>query len=292
MLNKELLQQVRHIQLRASYLVTDNLSGEYHSAFRGQGIEFDELREYVPGDDVRSIDWKVTARMNAPFVKVFREEREQTLMLMVDVSASQEYTSHFRLKREIAAELAAILAFLAIRNNDKIGLIIFSDHVEHYIPPKKGRGHVWNIIRIVLSFEAKGTGTDLNCALDFMASVVKKKSMCFIISDFISDDFKHSLARVARKHETVAVRIQDPAEHEAVDVGLIEIEDSETRDRVFVDLSAKKTKKLYKEIDSEFAAQVERQFGKLGVDYFSIGTNDNTIDPLTKFIKRKDRKKR
>ena len=184
MLSPEIIKQIRHIQFKAGHLVTDALAGEYSSAFKGLGMEFDKVREYTEGDDVRTIDWNVTARMNQPFVKVYREEREMTLMLMVDVSASLNFGTTRKFKNEIAAELAAILAFLATKNNDKVGLIVFSDHVEQFMPPQKGRAHIWRIIRAVLTHKSHGRTTDIKCAFDFLAKVSPRKSMCFLLSDF------------------------------------------------------------------------------------------------------------
>ncbi|MDA9951639.1 DUF58 domain-containing protein [Oligoflexaceae bacterium] len=286
MLSRELIEQIRGLQLRAGRVVTEALSGEYHSAFKGQGIEFDELREYTPGDDIRSIDWKVTARMGQAFVKVFREEREQTLMLIIDVSASQDYTSHYRLKKEVAAEMAAILAYLATTNNDRVGLIIFSDHVEKFIPPKKGRSHIWNIIRTVLTFEPEGTKTNIKAALDFFQSITPKKSICFVISDFITDHFQEAMARTARKHELVAISIIDPGEVKPEPIGLIEIEGIEDQQRRNIFLKdSKETER------SKLQRRWQKDWLRSGIQSFTLRTDQDTVEPLKAFIARKERRR-
>jgi len=292
MLPPSVVQQIRMIQLKAGHLVTDALAGNYLSAFKGRGMEFDEVRAYVPGDDVRSIDWNVTARVGEPYVKVLREERELTLMLMVDVSASQAFGTTGRLKNELAAELAAVLAFLAIRSNDKVGLIVFSDHVEHYIPPKKGRGHVFGIIKAVLTHTSQGQKTDVAGALDYMTRVLKRRSMCFLISDFWAADYERSLRLAARRHDLIAVRVQDPRERELPPAGLVAFQDSETGDQVLVDTSDAGVRADYARIMAARDYELGQSFGKLGIGQFAIGTEGSVVQPLVRYLRERERRRR
>ena len=222
----ELFAQIKTIQLRAQRLVTDMMMGEYESAFKGRGMEFEKVREYQPGDDVRHIDWNVTARMQSAYVKEYREERELTVMLVVDVSASGSFGSARKLKNEVAAEVAAVLAYTAVKSNDRVGLIIFSDRIEHYIPPKKGRAHVWRVIRDILAFKPQGRGTDVEGALDYLGRVVRRRSVSFIISDFLDSPLAERLRITARRHELTAVSVVDPREEALPPVGLLELEDA------------------------------------------------------------------
>ena len=211
------------------------MAGEYESAFRGRGMEFEEVREYQPGDDVRTIDWNVTARMGKPYIKLFREERELIVMLLVDISASGQFGTVKKLKKEVAAEVAALLAYTAIRNNDKVGLILFSDHVEKYVPPKKARGHGWRVIQEILSFEPQGRQTDIAQALDYLGRVVRKRCICFLLSDFLASGFEKPLRLSNKRHDVVAVSISDPREFELPKVGFVELEDAETGEDVLLD---------------------------------------------------------
>ncbi|MDQ3234688.1 MAG: DUF58 domain-containing protein, partial [Pseudobdellovibrionaceae bacterium] len=237
MLAPELLSRIRRLELKAGHLASDILLGEYKSAFKGRGWEFDEVREYQVGDEIRSIDWNVTARMGQPYVKLFREEREMTLMLMVDVSSSLFFGSSARAKHEMVAELAAVLAFLAIRRQDKVGLLVFSDHTELYIPPGKGRVHVWSIIRSILTHKAQGQRTDLDGALKSFMQLRKRRCLAFVLSDFQAQGYEKTLKQVARRHELVCVQIEDPAERALPSAGLVWYQDRESGERVLVDSS-------------------------------------------------------
>src|SRR6516225_5810861 len=228
MLPREVLRQIRRLQLRARRAVEDVLGGEYHSVFKGWGIAFDEVRAYQPGDDVRAIDWNVTARMGQPFVKRYIEERELTVLLAIDSSGSLQFGTRAQLKREVAAELAAVLAFSAIANNDRVGLIQFTDRVEHFLPPRKGTRHVLRLIRDILFFQPEHRGTALREALDYLNRVLRRRTIVFLFSDFIDRDYEQSFKRTGRRHDLVAVRVTDPREEELPAVGLVEFEDTET----------------------------------------------------------------
>ncbi|MBP6217740.1 MAG: DUF58 domain-containing protein [Oligoflexales bacterium] len=290
MLSPELIRQIKNIQLKAGHLVTEAMAGEYLAAFKGVGMEFEKVREYTHGDDVRSIDWNVTARMNEPFVKVFREERDMTLMLMVDVSPSQHFGSQGRFKHEKSAELIAVLAFLAIKNNDKVGLIIFSDHIERLIPPKKGRAHVWSLIREVLLHRSSGRSTRINLALDTLMQVLKRRSLCFLVSDFKSENFEKSLSQASKRHELVCVKVSDVREETIPACGMVEMEDSETGETLLVDTHDH----LWRNVYEGHARQEERflnsLFDKHRVGYFSVQTEGEIVMPLYKFLRRRERK--
>ncbi len=290
MLSSELIAQIKHLQIKAGRLVTDALAGEYSSAFRGMGMEFEKVREYVPGDDIRTIDWNVTARMNAPYVKIFREERELTLMLMVDVSASQVFGTEDKLKREVAAELAAILAFLAIKNNDKVGLVIFSDHVESYIPAKKGRSHVWRIIRTILSHETKGRGTDIKGALEHLTMSQKRKTTCFLISDFMAPDFGRELRIASRKHEMICAHVRDLRELEIPACGVIDMIDPESGKMVAVDTSNKSFMADRLRRRKQEQEQLEKSILRYKMDYFMVPTHEPVSVPLTQLIRKRERR--
>ncbi|MEN9834408.1 MAG: hypothetical protein RL011_601 [Pseudomonadota bacterium] len=291
MLSSEVIKQIKAIQLKAGHLVTTALAGNYLSAFKGRGMEFDEVREYVPGDDVRLIDWNVTARMHQPYVKILREERELTLMLMVDVSPSQAYGSGGRRKQEVSAELAAVLAYLAIRNNDKVGLIVFSDHVEQYIPPQKGRGHVWNIIRAVLTHKGSGKRTDISGALDAMLRYSTRRSMCFLISDFWATSFDKELRLAARRHDLIAVRVSDPREKELPAVGMMSLQDSETGELVEVDSSDPKVRLAYSQGAALRDGQLSAQLRKAGAGQFAIDTASTVTEPLIRYLRERERRR-
>ena len=243
MLSKELIKKIHRIQLKAGKLVTDALAGEYSSAFRGQGMEFDKVREYISGDDIRSIDWNVTARTSVPHIKVYREEREMTLMLLVDVSSSLKFGTSRYFKIELAAELAAILAFMATRNQDKVGLVIFSDHVEKYIPAKKGRSHIWQIIRTVLAHESQGKKTNIASALEFVTKVCKRHAMSFVISDFYCSGYEKALRQIAKHHELICVKIEDSSEFNMPKCGIVDFVDTESGQIMAVDTGSKKFQK-------------------------------------------------
>ena len=291
MISTELLKQIKHIQLKAGHLASEVMSGEYVSAFKGKGMEFDEVRDYLIGDDVRAIDWNVTARMNSPFIKVFREEREMTLMLMVDVSPSQRFTSTGRSKQEVSAELAAVLAFLAIRNNDKVGLILLSDHVESYIAPKKGRAHIWNIIRSVVSHKPSGSKTDIAGVMEYLVKVTKRKSLCFLISDFWSESYENTLKSVSRRHDLVCVSVEDRREAELKDMGFVRMLDSETGTYSVVDTSSHSFKKYLASETLRRKDSMEKMFRKSGADFFAINTSESIVNGLVGFLRRRERRR-
>lgn len=292
MLSPEVLKQIKTLELRAGHLVTDALAGNYLSAFKGRGMEFDEVREYVPGDDVRTIDWNVTARMNAPFVKVLREERELTLMLMVDVSPSQGFGTASRAKREVAAELAAVLAFLATRNNDKVGLICFSDHVEQFIPPKKGRGHVWSIIRSVLTHEGKGRRTDVAGTLDFLGRVTSRRAMSFLISDFWASGYEQAMRLAARRHDLIAVRVRDPRELSMPKAGVVAFQDLESGELVTLDMGSRKVRERYATLMDEEERRLTGFFRRCGIGEITLCTGEPVVAPLVRYLRERERKKR
>jgi uncharacterized protein (DUF58 family) len=285
MLAPELVAQIRRIELRAHFLASEILVGEYSSTFKGQGMEFDEVREYVPGDDIRTIDWNVTARMNRPFVKIFREEREMTVMLIVDVSQSLAFGTTAKTKIEIAAEFAALIAFLATKNNDRIGLIAYDDRVENFIPPKKGRGHVWRIIRTVLGMGVgKGQRTDIGGALEMARRVLKRRATIFVISDFYSPEFRKQLMQLARSHDVNLARIIDPRELVFNGAGYVSIQDMESGLVTTMSLN----NSTPAESDSTRTWLKEQRRGTK-VGQFELLTNGNLVTALTNYLRRRDR---
>ncbi|MCP4545657.1 MAG: DUF58 domain-containing protein [bacterium] len=283
----EILKKVRRIELSTRHLVNDLFGGEYHSVFKGMGMEFDEVREYTPGDDVRSIDWNVTARMGRPFIKRFREERELTLMLVVDASASGLFGSGDRLKSEIIAEVASVLAFSAVRNQDKVGCLFFTDRVEKYIPPEKGHRHVLRIIRELLYFHPEGDGTDLGVALESIKHLLKRKAVVFLISDFMSPDFEVPLRLAARRHDLIAINIHDPRENSLPDVGLLNVHDAETGEECWLDTGNRLVRKHFAAEAQERRDSLGRIFGKYGVDEITLDVTTDTIHPLVRFFKQR-----
>jgi uncharacterized protein (DUF58 family) len=289
MLPREILRQVRRLQLKARRAVEDLLGGEYHSVFRGTGISFEEVRAYQPGDDVRSIDWNVTARMNQPFVKRYVEERERTVMLAVDISGSLAFGTGRQSKREVAAELAAVLAFSAISNNDRVGLMQLSDHIEHYLPPRKGPRHVLRLIRDVLFFEPKRRGTALAEGLDYLNRVLRRKAIVFLFSDFLDRQFERALRRTARRHELVGIRLSDPREEELPAVGLVELEDAETGARLLVDTDSDELRAGYRAAAAERLAGLRRLMRSAGVDLIEASTDGLHLDALVRFFRMRER---
>ena len=289
-LSPELLQRIKTLQVKTNYLVNDIMAGEYVSAFKGRGMEFSEVREYQPGDDVRLIDWNVTARMNQPFIKEFIEERELTLMLLVDVSSSGSFGSGQNLKNEIAAEVDSILAFAAIKNNDKIGLIIFTDQIEHYIPPKKGKGHIWNIIRTILSFKPKGKATNLSLPLEYLLKIQKKKATAFLISDFQDENYESQLKLANQRFDLIAINIIDPREESLPEVGMVYLEDSETGSTLLVDTSDRKMVKKHKSLCIKKRQDRETFFNSIGIDTIKIFTNKSLTEPIIKYFKYREKK--
>lgn len=285
MLPKEIIRKVRRIEIRTKRLVNDVFSGEYHSIFKGRGMEFEEVREYQPGDDVRIIDWNVTARYGFPFVKKFKEERELTVMLLVDASSSGEFGTALRMKGEIAAELCSVLAFSAIKNNDRVGMIIFTDRVEKYIPPKKGSSHVLRLIREVLYFKPQHHGTDINCALEFLGRVIKRRSVVFLVSDFLSTGFEKKLSITNKKHDLIAIKISDPREMELPNVGFIELEDTETGEQIIIDTKNMGVRKGFQDYASREKTKLDKGFRSIDLDHIYIFTDRSYVEPLMVFFK-------
>jgi len=280
----EILASVKRIEIKTRRLVEEVFFGEYHSVFKGTGMEFREVREYVPGDDVRTIDWNVTARTGQPFVKLFEEERELTVMLVVDMSRSGWFGSGERTKVEVAAELCGVLAFCAIANKDKVGLLLFSDRVEKFIPPAKGKSHVLRCIRELLTYEPEGHGTDLNEPLRLLGSVLKRKATVFLVSDFWTGDFSTSLSVLGRRHDVVAVRIRDPRETSLPAVGLVRWVDAETGQEVLIDTSAKSTDRRLAARAGSHDRAMEKMWASRGVDLVDIDVTGSYVDPLRKFF--------
>ncbi|MEW5923892.1 MAG: DUF58 domain-containing protein [Candidatus Zixiibacteriota bacterium] len=287
---KDLFKKIRRIEIRTRRLVNDLFSGEYHSTFKGQGMEFEEVRQYQPGDDIRLIDWNVTARTGYPHVKKFREERELSVIFLVDASSSGAFGTRERFKADTAAELCAVLSFSAVKNNDKVGMIIFTDKIEKFIPPKKGRSHVLRLVREILHFEPEGTMTDISGALEYFNRVIKKKSVVFLISDFLSEDYLTPLRIANRKHDVIALKISDPRELQFENVGLIELEDAETGETILIDTASEAFRR-------DFAVQAERDnFGLkrtlklMNLDFIQIITNQSYILPLINFFKMREKR--
>ena len=290
MIPKEILQKIQKIHIRTSYLVNDMFAGEYESAFRGRGMEFEEVREYTPGDDIRDIDWNVTARMGHPYIKLYREERELTIMLLVDVSSSGLFGTVTQLKNELAAELASVLAFAAIKSNDKVGLVIFSDHVEKYIPPKKGRSHVWRVIKEVLEHQPRSTGTDIGAALNYLNTVCRRRAVVFLISDFIARGYETALRVTNKKHDVIAINITDPRERELPGVGMVALEDAETGETLLVDTTDEQVRKAYRLLAEEKFQQRLSTFKAAHIDYIDIRTDTPYIDTLLKFFRMREKR--
>ncbi len=285
MQTKELLKQVKQIEIKTKGLVTQVFSGEYHSVFKGRGMEFSEVREYQIGDDIRNIDWNVTARYGHPFVKVFEEERELTVMLLVDVSGSLIFGSSEKTKQRIAAELSAILAFSALKNNDKVGLILFSDRIEKFVPPRKGKSHVLRIIREVLSFKPRGKNTDITGALEYFNHAVKKRSIVFLISDFMDNGYERILRIVGKKHDLVGLVLTDPKEKELPKAGLINFKDAETGEINFIDTGNKKLVQWFNKKYNEQYIYRKNIFTSSKLDAVELSTDDSYIKPLVNFFK-------
>ena len=281
----ELLKKVRKIEIKTRGLSKNIFAGEYHSAFKGRGMTFAEVREYQYGDDIRSIDWNVTARFGHPYIKVFEEERELTVVLLIDVSGSREFGTVTQLKKDIFTEVAATLAFSTIQNNDKIGVIFFSDKIEKFIPPKKGKKHVLHIIRELIDFQPESRKTDIGGALRYFTNAIKKSSTAFIISDFIDKNFERDLMIANRKHDIVALQVFDIRETEIPNVGMIKLKDAETGERIWVDTSDKRLRTTYKHSWGEGQLALQKSFTKSGVDLVSMSTSDDYVRVLMKLFK-------
>jgi uncharacterized protein (DUF58 family) len=281
----ELIKKVRKIEIKTRGLSKNIFAGEYHSAFKGRGMTFAEVREYQYGDDIRSVDWNVTARFGHPYIKVFEEERELTVVLLIDVSGSREFGTVSQLKKDIFTEVAATLAFSTIQNNDKIGVIFFSDKIEKFIPPKKGKRHVLHIIRELIDFQPESHKTDIAGALRYFTNAIKKSSTAFIISDFIDKNFERDLTIANRKHDVVALQVFDIRETELPNVGLIKLKDAESGERIWVDSSDKRLRTTYKHAWGEGQLALQKSFTKSGVDMVSMSTSDDYVRVLMKLFK-------
>ncbi len=290
MLPKDLIKRIRKLEITTRKVVSDLLAGQYHSVFKGRGMAVSEVRQYQPGDEIRIIDWNVTARMNDAFVKVFTEERELTVMLVVDVSASQEFGTRSRTKAEICAEIAAQIAFSAIANNDRVGLILFSDAVEKVIPPKKGRKHVLRVISDILSHRPASRGTDLNVGLNYVSRFAKRKAVTFLISDFLSRNFDTSLRIVSRKHDLVPVMISDPLEDAFPKLGLVELEDPETGQRVLVDTSDRGVRSHYENAMNNRRDELRKLFKRLELEHVELHAGEEYVIALARFFRARARR--
>ena len=290
MIPKEILKKVKRIEITTRGLVNEVFSGEYHSVFKGRGMEFAEVREYQLGDDIRNIDWNVSARMGHPYVKVFDEERELTVVLMVDVSSSGNFGTNKQLKGEVAAELSAVLAFSAIKNNDKVGLIIFSDKIEKFIPPRKGKLHVLRVIREILYYKPEEAKTDMNLALEYLSRVIKRRSIVFLISDFLTEDYQKALQVANNKHDIIAINILDPREIDLPNVGFIELEDAETGEIIVVDTTSPAIRSGFFSESAQDRLAREKFFKSIGVDNINILTNQSYVEPITKFFRMRARR--
>jgi len=292
MIDAKLLRKIRRIQITTSRMVTDVFAGQYKSIFKGKGMEFSEVREYNPGDEIRSIDWNVTARMGHPYVKKFVEERELNIMLLLDKSLSCRFGTAGQLKSQLAAELCSVLAFSAIQNNDKIGLMVFTDAIEKFVPPHKGSKHVLRVVREALYFSPKGSATDISNAISYLNRVTRRRTVTFIISDFYSPDFKKSLSIANKRHDIIAVTITDPLELELPNAGLVRLEDAETGEMFFIDTSRPAVRREYKKNSLRKFREREELFRSVGVDSVDIRTNVPYFRTLLKFFRMRERRLR
>ena len=290
MIPREILKKVKRIEIQTRGLVNNFFGGEYHSVFKGRGMTFSEVREYQPGDDIRLIDWNVTARSGNPFIKVFEEERELTVFLIVDISASGAFGSESQLKKNIGAEIASVLGFSAIKNNDKVGLILFSNEVVKYVPPKKGKSHVLRVIRELLYTKPNGNGSSIKDALEFLMKVSKRRCVVFLLSDFLDDKFWNSIRIANRKHDLIGIKIYDPYEINLPDMGMIKVEDPETGSMFWIDTSFEPDLKQMNNNNIKSLVDLEKQSAKIGLDIISISTTEDYVDPLMKFFKRRGKK--
>jgi uncharacterized protein (DUF58 family) len=287
---RDVLRQVKLIELRTRGLVDTVFSGEYQSVFKGQGMEFAEVREYAPGDEYRTIDWNVSARMGHPFVKKYAEERELTVLFAVDLSGSEQFGTRGRFKAELAAEVAAVIAMAAIKNNDRVGLILFTDRIEQFVPPKKGRRHALRLIRDLLAFEPQGRGTNLSVALDYLGRILRHRAIVFLISDFLDAGFEKQLKVISRRHDLVAVTVSDPREHVLPDVGYLELVDAEDDRRVVLDSGNRFVRDQFEYLAGEDEVRLRRLLRRLSVDQIEIQTDRSYVEPLINFFRARERK--
>ncbi len=292
MIPEELARKIRAIQIRTSKTVNSVLAGEYKSAFKGRGMEFDEVREYQPGDDIRTIDWNVTARTGLPYVKQYVEEREQTVFFLVDLSASGAFAGVERTKNELAAELTGLLAFSAIKTNDKVGLIVFTDIIETFIPPKKGISHVLRLIREILYFKPSHQKTDISTALDFLGRVLRKRAVVFLVSDFIAADFSKPLRVLAKRHDMITVSITDPRERELPDVGLVPLEDAESGETILLDCGNRQVRQRYKQLAYQRHQELDSMFSAMNVDHIPLQTDQDYVVDLIRFFRVREKRRR
>ncbi|HXM75042.1 MAG TPA: DUF58 domain-containing protein [Chthoniobacterales bacterium] len=286
----EILKKIRTLEIKTKGLVETAFAGDYHSVFKGRGMNFEDVREYQPGDEIRSIDWNVTARLGTAFVKKFTEERELTVMLIVDVSASGNFGSAAQSKRELAAEVACLLAFSAIRNSDKVGLILFTDRVELFIPPKKGRSHTLRLIREILFFQPEGRGTDPALALDYLNKIVTRRAVVFFISDFQAPDFSHALAVSGRRHDFIAIHVQDEREKVLPNIGIITLEDAETGEQIEINTADRATRTRFGDLADEQAAELSRTLRRSNIDAIALRTSEDYLPALRSFFKQRERR--
>ncbi len=290
MIPAHVIKKIKRIHIKSKRTVSTVMAGQYRSVFRGSGIEFEEVREYSPGDDVKAIDWKVSARLGKPFIKLYREERESIVMLLIDMSASLGFGTFSGQKLEKAAEVASVLAFNAIRNNDKVGVIFFTDQVEKYIPPKKGSGHIWRVIQEIFTFEPKGRGTDIACAVDYLSRIMKKRTFAFILSDFLGKGYGRSLRTARRRHELIGIRIFDPGAFELPSHGMIRIFDFETSRALLVDAANKSTRQAFARMGQDFHQRALKSFSKAKSDLIEMGTSDSVSDRLTLYFRQREKR--
>jgi uncharacterized protein (DUF58 family) len=287
MLTRELIKKIRKIEITTNRTVNDVLAGQYHSVFKGRGMAFDEVRPYQPGDDIRVIDWNVTARMNDLYVKQFIEERELTVMLLVDASGSQAFGTRQRFKSELAAEITGMLAFSAIKNNDRVGLVIFTDRVERFVPPKKGSKHVLRVVSEVLGFRPSSTGTNISAALEFLSRVTRRQSVAFLLSDFMTSGYESALKVAHRRHDLVPIVLRDPMERQLPDVGLASFVDAETGEVVLFDTTSRRARRMYTEQVEDAWEEQRRLFKRLKIDSVELSTEQDYVRPLVMFFKRR-----
>lgn len=290
-LSPEIIKKIKKIHIKSGRLVNTMMAGQYKSVFRGSGIEFEEVREYTPGDEVKSIDWKVSARLGRPYVKLYREERELIIMLLVDMSASGYFGTGENVKQETAAETAAVLAFNAIRNNDKVGAILFTNEIEKYIPPKKGSAHVWRVIKEIFAFQPRYRGTDIQKAVRYLGRVCRKRTVSFLISDFLSPDYRHQLKIAAKKHELIGIMLSDPGEFALPSAGILEVRDFETGEQLLIDASDPKTRRAFQALKTDEYRQLIESLKTADIDCIEISTRDSVADVLTKYFHYRERRK-
>ncbi len=290
MIPKELLKKIQQIQIHTRRLVNEAFVGEYHSVFKGRGMEFDEVREYQPGDEIRTIDWNVTARMGRPFIKRYVEERELTVMLLVDVSASGNFGSIKHLKNEVATEICAILALSAIKNNDKVGMIMFTDKIEKFIPPKKGPKHVLRVIRELLCAQPTGKGTNISVALEYLNKITHRRTISFIVSDFIANDYAHAVRIANKRHDMIAITIVDPREQELPNVGFIELRDAESDEILLLDTADSLARREFGALNNRRRQEQSRLFRSMGVDEILINTNRHHVEPIVRFFRMREKR--